>query len=111
MTADHAANDDHPQTIKNESDARGSAGSQQQPPRYESLREEASAVPLRDENGQIRHDIGAGETIGDALRNGAGLGVGSGTPSDRGELGGGDAPSATDGVDAAGTYKPGESRD
>ena len=118
MIPDNAANDDHPQTIKAEPDARGSALFRHppHPPHDEPLREEASPLGLGQQAlgrrpEQERHDLPAGETIGDAIGSGPGIAVGSGIGPDRGELGGGDPPEAAESAEPLGTYRPGESRD
>jgi hypothetical protein len=116
MIPDEPAEEDHPQTIKNEPDARGSATFKQPPPKpAQSVREEASplgpgATALGDAE-LARQDGGRAETIGDAIGSGAGLDIGSGTPPDHGELGGGEAANVSEDVDPLGSYRPGESRD
>jgi hypothetical protein len=39
------------------------------------------------------------------------LDIGSGTPPDRGDLGGGDPANVSEDMDPLGSYRPGESRD
>jgi hypothetical protein len=116
MIPDEPAEEDHPQTIKNEPDARGSATFKQPPPKpTQSIREEASplgpGVAALGDAELARQDVGRAETIGDAIRSGAGLDVGSGTPPGRGDLGGGDPANVFEDADPLGSYRPGESRD
>ena len=116
MIPDEPAEEDHPQTIKNEPDARGSATFKQPPPKpAQSVREEASPLgPGATAQGDAelaRQHVGRAETIGDAIGGGPGLDIGSGTPPDRGDLGGGDSANVSEEVDPLGSYRPGESRD
>lgn len=120
MTSDDPrkhGDDDHPQTIKGEPDARGATLFRKHvvPPHHEPLREEASPIPAKTLLGDVEDAARAhatdAETIGDAVGSGPGRDVGSGSPPDRGELGGGDPPVVTDDAEPLGTYRPGESRD
>ena len=101
MTPENTHTRDHPQTIKGEDDARradapatdesgassGGGASEQ--------REEAS--PLGNAHSQlsaddaeaVRRHAQGGRSIGGSIRS-TGLDVGAGTPSDKGDLGGGD---------------------
>ena len=112
MTSD-AANDDNPQTTA-EPDGRGSALFRKpQPPGNAEMLEEATPLPpeeVADFAAQRRHDLPAGETIGDAEGSGAGIGVGSGTLEPK-PIGGGKPPVTQGGVEPAGSYRPGESRE
>ena len=113
----NSAEQDHPQTIKLEDDARGGSEAfrhQPQPPRYETEREEASPIPMDAELGEdaetVRKQAAGAESIGDAVGSGPGRDVGSGTPEpDR--IGGGEPPAFKGGADPTGTYTPGESRE
>ena len=119
MTDDRRrADKDHPQTIANEPDARGADlfknAPRPHPVQNPELKEEASPIPAFAELGEVaeaarRHAVGA-VTIGDAEHSGPGIDVGSGTPSDRAELGGGEPPVVTEDADPLGTYRPGTSR-
>ena len=103
---DETQSRDHPQTIKGEGDARGSdapavdesgasAGGGGAGTSTTSSSEQAS--PLGDAQSQlsegdaeaVRRHAG-GRTMGDSIGSSAGLDVGSGTPGDKGDLGGGD---------------------
>jgi hypothetical protein len=106
--------ENHPQTIKLEDNARGGAEAaryQPEPPDYESESEEASAVPADaelDEDAEAvrEHAAGAG-TIGEGTGSGVKPDVGSGTPQDRGALGSGKPPNTEEGAEPLGTYTPG----
>jgi hypothetical protein len=113
---DGAATRDHPQTIKGEGDARGSdapaigggaeAGGEDQAATDESgasagggaASSSEQASPLGDAHSQlsegdaeaVRRHAGGGRSLGDSIGSSAGLEVGSGTPGDTGDLGGGD---------------------
>jgi len=105
---EHPANDDAPPTSD------GSALFRKpQPPGNAEMLEEATPLPpedIADVAAQERHDLPAGETMGDAEGSGAGIGVGSGTLEPK-PIGGGKPPVNQDGVEPAGPYRPGESRD
>ncbi len=94
---------DHPQTIKNEPDARrnGSGGAlfkEQQERAQEDVNEENTpASPLGDVQSALGDDAEAiarhahgGRSMGDAIGGSAGRDVGYGTGGDTGDLGGGD---------------------
>ena len=113
----NSAEQDHPQTIKLEDDARGGSETFKhvpEPPRYETERGEASAIPMDAELGEdaeaVRRQAAGAETIGDAVGGGPGRDVGTGTlEPDR--IGRGEPPASTGGAEPIGTYTPGESRD
>jgi hypothetical protein len=116
MITDTPANDDHPQTIKAETDARGSALFRKRPEAGsdEPLREDATALPA-DALGEVeeaaRRDSAGAETIGDALASSRGEKIGSGTQPDENALAGGEPPTVTEDSDPLGSYRPGESRE
>jgi hypothetical protein len=106
--ADTPDRNDHPQTIKNEPDARGSdAGAdaalfKQQQERAQEHSDDENAPSqqasplddlqsaLGDDAEAIRRHAHGGRSMGDALGSSAGRDVGSRTPGDSGDLGGGD---------------------
>jgi hypothetical protein len=110
---DEPAKQDQSQ-IGKEADGRGSAlFHKPQPPGNAEMLEEATPLPpedVADLRAQKRHDLPADETIGDAEGSGAGIGVGSGTLEPK-PIGGGKPPLDQDGVEPAGSYRPGETRD
>jgi hypothetical protein len=97
-----------------EPDGRGSALFRKpQPPGNAEMLEEATPLPPEDVESlaaQERHDLPAGETIGDAEGSGAGIGIGSGTLEPK-PIGGGKPPLDQEGVEPSGSYEPGETRD
>jgi len=100
MTPDQPANEDHPQTIE--------AGDDQSGPE----RTDASPLPAEAELGDelaqtVRRDATGAITMGDAIGSTSEGGIGSGTPPDPEQLGGGDPPIATGDADPIGTYSPG----
>lgn len=108
--------EDHPQTIKLEDNARGAEAARHkpEPARDQPEKEEASAVPADTQLGEDaedvrRHATGAG-TMGEATGSGVKRDVGSGTPPDQGALGSGKPPITEEGAEPLGTYTPG-SRD
>lgn len=102
--ADTPSGNDHPQTIKNEPAAGGSSAAlfkeQQERAQDDASGENApaeQASPLAaarsapgDDAEAIRRHAHGGRSIGDAIGGSAGRDIGSGTPGDSGELGGGD---------------------
>lgn len=114
MTNDRVVEENHPQTIKLEDNARGgseAARHQPEPPKYETTSDEASPIPTDaelDEDAEAvrQHAQGAG-TIGEATGSGVKPDVGSGTPPDRGALGSGKPPITEEGAEPLGTYTPG----
>lgn len=114
MTNDRVVEENHPQTIKLEDNARGgseAAGHQPEPPKYETTSDEASPISTDaelDEDAEAvrQHAQGAG-TIGEATGSGVKPDVGSGTPPDRGALGSGKPPITEEGAEPLGTYTPG----
>jgi len=94
------ANDDHPQTIKAEPlpEVRGGAMFQQPPESAnedEPVREKASPLgpahaSLGEDAELARRHAGRTPTMGEAIGSSAGRDVESGTPGDKGDLGGGD---------------------
>ena len=110
---DEPTNKDGAQT-GTEPDGRGSALFRKpQPPGNAEMLEEATPLPpedVQDLAAQERHDLPARETIGDAEGSGAGIGVGSGTLEPK-SIGGGKPPLNQKGVEPAGSYRPGETRD
>ena len=106
--ADRSTSTDHPQTIKNEPDARDVSGSggalftEQQERAQDHAGDEGEIgqppAPLGDTQSTLddddaeairRHAHGA-RSMGDAIGSSAGRDIGSGTPGDSGDLGGGD---------------------
>jgi hypothetical protein len=102
--ADTPTGNDHPQTIKNEPSAHGSDAAlfkQQQERAQEQADDEnapaQAASPLGDAQSELGEDAEAirrhahgGRSMGDAIGSSAGRDIGSGTPGDSGDLGGGD---------------------
>ena len=103
--AEDPTGNDHPQTIKNEPDARGSEATglfkeEQERAQDDDNDENApgeQASPLGDAQSALGDDAEAirrhahgGRSMGDAIGSSAGRDVGSGTGGDTGDLGGGD---------------------
>ena len=105
---DNPANDDTPPS------GEGSALFRKpQPPGNAEMLEEATPLPpedVADLAAQERHDLPAGETMGDAEGSGAGIGVGSGTLEPT-PIGGGKPPVNQEEVEPTDSYQPGEGGD
>jgi hypothetical protein len=113
MTAERFTDDDPPKKV-DKPDATGSALFREpQAPGNAEMLEEATPLPLEDVAdlaAQERHDLPAGETMGDAEGSGAGIDIGSGTEELK-PIGGGKPPVSDEDVEPSGSYRPGESRD
>lgn len=113
-SSETAIEEDHPQTIKLEDNARGgskAAEHQPDPPKYQSTSVSAAPIPADAELGEdaeaVREHARGAVTIGEATGSGVKPDVGSGTPPDRPGLGSGNPPITEDGAEPLGTYTPG----